>query len=107
MHRKLKLFVPKVTRLCDLTNDNDTVTSVSWAERGNFVAVGTHRGYVQVIFASSFKITLMVLDLWDFLKYLTGNEIFLRFGMSLLLSGSMFCQVTVPGKSSLFVIVFK
>jgi hypothetical protein len=31
-----------------LTNDNDTVTSVSWAERGNFVAVGTHRGYVQV-----------------------------------------------------------
>ena len=38
----------QVTRLCDLTNDNDTVTSVSWAERGNFVAVGTHRGYVQV-----------------------------------------------------------
>ena len=37
-----------MTRLCDLTNDNDTVTSVSWAERGNFVAVGTHRGYVQV-----------------------------------------------------------
>ena len=27
--------------------------------------------------------------------------------MSLLLSGSMFCQVTVPGKSSLFVILFK
>ena len=44
-----------MTRLCDLTNDNDTVTSVSWAERGNFVAVGTHRGYVQVFFASSFK----------------------------------------------------
>ena len=43
----------QVTRLCDLTNDNDTVTSVSWAERGNFVAVGTHRGYVQVIYASS------------------------------------------------------
>jgi len=38
----------QVTRLCDLTNDNDTVTSVSWAERGNFVAVGTHRGYVQI-----------------------------------------------------------
>ena len=38
----------KVTRLCDLTNDNDTVTSVSWAERGNLVAVGTHRGYVQI-----------------------------------------------------------
>lgn len=38
----------QVTRLCDLTNDNDTVTSVSWAERGNYVAVGTHRGYVQI-----------------------------------------------------------
>jgi len=38
----------QVTRLCDLTNDNDTVTSVSWAERGNLVAVGTHRGYVQI-----------------------------------------------------------
>ena len=38
----------QVTQLCDLTSDNDTVTSVSWSERGNFVAVGTHRGYVQV-----------------------------------------------------------
>ena len=59
----------QVTKLCDLTPDNDTVTSVSWSERvryfvtieniqgflhdfqffqGNFVAVGTHRGYVQV-----------------------------------------------------------
>ena len=38
----------QVTRLCDLTSDSDTVTSVSWSERGNYVAVGTHRGYVQV-----------------------------------------------------------
>merc|ERR1719468_54825 len=38
----------QVTKLCDLTPDNDTVTSVSWSERGNFVAVGTHRGFVQV-----------------------------------------------------------
>ena len=38
----------QVTRLCDLTNENDTVTSVSWAERGDKVAVGTHRGFVQV-----------------------------------------------------------
>ena len=37
-----------MTRLCDLTNENDTVTSVSWAERGDKVAVGTHRGFVQV-----------------------------------------------------------
>ena len=38
----------QVTKLCDLTQDNDSVTSVSWSERGNFVAVGTGRGYVQV-----------------------------------------------------------
>jgi len=38
----------QVTRLCDLTSDNDNVTSVSWSERGNLVAVGTHRGYVQI-----------------------------------------------------------
>jgi len=38
----------QVTKLCDLTQDGDTVTSVSWSERGNFVAVGTHRGLVQV-----------------------------------------------------------
>ena len=34
----------QVTKLCDLTPDGDTVTSVSWSERGNFVAVGTHKG---------------------------------------------------------------
>ena len=42
------MFMLQVTRLCDLTNENDTVTSVSWAERGDKVAVGTHRGFVQV-----------------------------------------------------------
>ena len=42
------IFMLQVTRLCDLTNENDTVTSVSWAERGDKVAVGTHRGFVQV-----------------------------------------------------------
>lgn len=45
---KFNLHLNQVTRLCDLTTDNDTVTSVSWAERGNLVAVGTHRGYVQI-----------------------------------------------------------
>lgn len=45
----------QVTRLCDLTQDNDTVTSVSWAERGNLVAVGTHRGYVQIWDAAASK----------------------------------------------------
>lgn len=38
----------QVTRLCDLAPDNDTVTSVSWNERGNVVAVGTNRGLVQL-----------------------------------------------------------
>ena len=38
----------QVTRLCDLSSDGDTVTSVSWAERGHLVAVGTHKGLVQV-----------------------------------------------------------
>jgi len=38
----------QVTRLCDLASDNDTVTSVSWSERGNQVAVGTNKGYVQI-----------------------------------------------------------
>ncbi|XP_049847068.1 fizzy-related protein homolog isoform X2 [Schistocerca gregaria] len=38
----------QVTRLCDLTGDGNSVTSVAWNERGNLVAVGTHHGYVQV-----------------------------------------------------------
>ncbi|KAJ8311044.1 hypothetical protein KUTeg_011402 [Tegillarca granosa] len=38
----------QVTRLCDLSSDNDTVTSVSWSERGQLVSVGTHKGYVQI-----------------------------------------------------------
>lgn len=39
----------QVTRLCDLSSDdNNTVTSVSWAERGHQLAVGTHKGYVTV-----------------------------------------------------------
>ncbi|KAF5299330.1 hypothetical protein FQA39_LY02503 [Lamprigera yunnana] len=38
----------QVTRLCDLSQDNNAVTSVAWSERGNLVAVGTHLGYVTV-----------------------------------------------------------
>ncbi|PSN47858.1 Fizzy-related protein [Blattella germanica] len=38
----------QVTRLCDLSGDGNSVTSVAWNERGNLVAVGTHHGYVQV-----------------------------------------------------------
>ena len=34
----------------DLSNDSfhDTVTSVSWSERGNHLAVGTNSGRVQI-----------------------------------------------------------
>lgn len=38
----------QVTRLCDFSNDSNTVTSVAWNDRGNYVAVGTHHGYVQI-----------------------------------------------------------
>uniref|UniRef100_A0A8C4QBL4 Fizzy-related protein homolog n=1 Tax=Eptatretus burgeri TaxID=7764 RepID=A0A8C4QBL4_EPTBU len=38
----------QVTRLCDLSVDGDSVTSVSWSERGGHVAVGTHKGLVQI-----------------------------------------------------------
>uniref|UniRef100_A0A8C1ADS3 Fizzy/cell division cycle 20 related 1b n=1 Tax=Cyprinus carpio carpio TaxID=630221 RepID=A0A8C1ADS3_CYPCA len=38
----------RVTRLCDLSVDGDSVTSVCWNERGSLVAVGTHKGFVQI-----------------------------------------------------------
>ncbi|CAG0919457.1 unnamed protein product [Notodromas monacha] len=38
----------QVTRLCDLSVESDSVTSVAWTERGNLVAVGTHHGLVQI-----------------------------------------------------------
>lgn len=37
----------KVTPLCKLP-DNDRVTSVSWIQRGSHLAVGTHKGFVQI-----------------------------------------------------------
>lgn len=38
----------QVTRLCDLSSETDSVTSVSWNERGNLIAVGTYKGYTQI-----------------------------------------------------------
>jgi len=38
----------QVTRLCDLSCETDSVTSVSWSERGNLIAVGTHKGFTQI-----------------------------------------------------------
>uniref|UniRef100_A0AAY5KDX2 Fizzy-related protein homolog n=1 Tax=Esox lucius TaxID=8010 RepID=A0AAY5KDX2_ESOLU len=45
----------QVTRLCDLSVEADSVTSVDWSERGNHVAVGTHKGYVQIWDAAAGK----------------------------------------------------
>mmetsp|Transcript_4459 Transcript_4459/g.11512 ORF Transcript_4459/g.11512 Transcript_4459/m.11512 type:complete len:842 (+) Transcript_4459:414-2939(+) len=38
----------KVTKLCDLASAEDIVTSVSWAQRGTHLAVGTNKGEVQL-----------------------------------------------------------
>jgi cell division cycle 20-like protein 1 (cofactor of APC complex) len=38
----------KVTKLCDLAEAEDIVTSVSWAQRGTHLAVGTNKGEVQL-----------------------------------------------------------
>ncbi|KAK5374616.1 substrate-specific activator of APC-dependent proteolysis [Exophiala xenobiotica] len=37
----------KVTQLCKLP-DNDQVTSVAWIQRGSHLAIGTHKGFVQI-----------------------------------------------------------
>jgi cell division cycle 20-like protein 1 (cofactor of APC complex) len=39
-----------VTRLCDLQTESDTVTSVAWSDRGQYVAVGTHKGNTTLVF---------------------------------------------------------
>lgn len=38
----------KVTKLCDLAENEDIVTSVSWTQRGTHLAVGTNRGETQL-----------------------------------------------------------
>ncbi|UYV64052.1 FZR1 [Cordylochernes scorpioides] len=50
----------QVTRLCDLSADGDSVTSVAWAERGHQVAVGTHKGLVQVWDVAATKRTALL-----------------------------------------------
>ncbi|XP_066508294.1 fizzy-related protein homolog isoform X1 [Hoplias malabaricus] len=45
----------QVTRLCDLSVEGDSVTSVGWSERGSLVAVGTHKGFVQIWDAAAGK----------------------------------------------------
>lgn len=63
--------------MCDLSPDANTVTSVSWNERGNLVAVGTHHGYVTVwdvaaskqVCIRSKKETLNILKLEEYLFF--------------------------------------
>jgi len=38
----------QVTRLCDLSSEHDSITSVCWSDKGQRVAVGTNKGFVQV-----------------------------------------------------------
>lgn len=46
----------QVTKLCDLANREDSVSSVSWSEKGNFIAVGTFKGDVQIWDAAASKL---------------------------------------------------
>lgn len=38
----------QVTKLCDLQSTQDSITGLSWAERGQYLAVGTQAGLVQI-----------------------------------------------------------
>uniref|UniRef100_A0A1B6C9U6 Fizzy-related protein homolog n=1 Tax=Clastoptera arizonana TaxID=38151 RepID=A0A1B6C9U6_9HEMI len=38
----------QVTRLCDLSYQDNSITSVSWHEKGNYLALGTNTGTVQI-----------------------------------------------------------
>ncbi|CAF0841001.1 unnamed protein product [Brachionus calyciflorus] len=46
----------QVTKLCDLGNREDSVSSVSWSEKGNYIAVGTFKGEVQIWDAQASKL---------------------------------------------------
>jgi len=48
-------FTSKVTKLCDLSESDDSVTSVSWTQRGTHLSVGTNLGEVQLWDVSSCK----------------------------------------------------
>ena len=43
-----RVCTSKVTKLCDLSNSEDTVTLISWAQRGTHLSVGTNKGEVQL-----------------------------------------------------------
>lgn len=41
-------YTSQVTKLCDLSSENNPVTSVAWTEKGDSLAIGTHSGDVQI-----------------------------------------------------------
>ena len=47
----------QVSKLCDLDDDRNTLTSVSWSEKGHHLAIGTHKGYMQIWDAANMKHT--------------------------------------------------
>jgi len=46
----------QVTKLCDLSSREDSVSSVAWSEKGNYIAVGTFKGDVQIWDAGAAKL---------------------------------------------------
>lgn len=59
----------QVTRLCDLSADGNSVTSVAWNERGSLVAVGTHLGYIQIWDAAVNKQVFLFKIILNFFKH--------------------------------------
>ncbi|CAI5441771.1 unnamed protein product [Caenorhabditis angaria] len=45
----------QVTKLCDLMGEQDNVTAVQWADKGDLLAVGTNRGVTQIWDATTLK----------------------------------------------------
>lgn len=45
----------QVSKLCDLQEEGDSVTSVAWSEKGHYLTVGTHTGLVQIWDAAAEK----------------------------------------------------
>ncbi|KZT22457.1 WD40 repeat-like protein [Neolentinus lepideus HHB14362 ss-1] len=46
-----------VSKLCDLASRNDTISSVSWVQRGTYLAVGTLSGRLHIYDATTLQLT--------------------------------------------------
>ncbi|KAL6305106.1 WD40 repeat-like protein [Sparassis latifolia] len=45
-----------VSKLCDISNENDTISSVSWVQKGSMLAVGTLSGRLRIYDASTLQL---------------------------------------------------